>query len=138
VRADDITSGDLWSATREYLLIRMLRSAQPSPETMGNVVIDLPGSAYIQWTRVAYQASPIHVEVNEGTFTEPMPLGLVGLLTQFGWNAPDDQFRNPWLRSPDRPRPTDLEDMAGTVILTATVGLGLSLEEFSLAVAKHR
>jgi hypothetical protein len=34
---------------------------------------DLLSGGYVQWTRVEGRGTPVHVEINEGTFDTPMP-----------------------------------------------------------------
>lgn len=54
----------------------------------------------MQWTRVDEPGSDVHVEINEGgNYDDPMPDPIVRRLTALGWPAPDDPFRNCWLRA---------------------------------------
>ena len=38
-----------------------------------NRSFDLLSGGYVQWTRVEGRGTPVHVEINEGTFDTPMP-----------------------------------------------------------------
>ena len=63
------------------------------------VLLICRAGGYVQWTRVDEPGSDVHIEINEGEFADPMPATLVDLLVMIGWNAPDDDFRNCWLRA---------------------------------------
>lgn len=125
------------AAVRNLLLIRLTRSLEASP-SLGTGSLSLPGSAYIQWTQVDHETRVLHVEINEGTYENPMPQDLVDLLVPFGWHTPDEQFRNAWMRSADGPDPAELADIADTLIVTATVGFGLSPVQLGVLIMSHR
>ena len=120
-------------------LIACYRTTDEPWESNGSV--DLANGAYVQWTRVDDPGSDVHIEINEGSFADPIPAELVDLLVKLGWNAPDDHFRNCWLRAgpPEtgglRTDRHEFFGAADVVILGVTVALGVSLQELSVALA---
>lgn len=84
--------------------------------------VDLPDGGYLQWTRVAEAGTAIHLELADGSdYSEPMDPALVSLLTDFGWQAPNDQFRNAWLQVEPG---AELRSAAELVARTLVLGLG--------------
>ena len=82
-----------------------------------------PDGGYVQWTRVDELGSPLHLEVSDGgEYSRPLPQPLQALLIDLGWQAPDEQFRNAWLRAQTN---EELTDAARLVIRTLSAALGV-------------
>lgn len=111
-----------WLDVRRDLIERFLRCSSASGEPWeSNGSFDLPGAGYVQWTRVEDRGTPVHVEINEGTFAEPMPEELVDRLTMIGWNAPDEIFRNCWTRVEPHQGYEPFAAVADLVLLATTI-----------------
>jgi hypothetical protein len=119
-------SDPAWLRSRKALIQQFLAcvSAPGEPwESTGS--FDLPSGGYVQWTRVEGRGTPVHVEINEGTFDSPMRSELVDRLVMIGWRAPDETFRNCWLRVEPHRGDEPYACAADRVILAATVVFGL-------------
>ncbi len=123
-----------WPLVRSALIDRLLTALVPAADArgFGGGSIDLPGGGYVQWTRVAEEAS-VHVEFFEGGYDSPMSAHWVEALGRFGWNPLDDTFRNAWFRASDPEHRlhlgpgSTLFDPADRILATATVLAGASL-----------
>ena len=90
----------MWLDCRKRLINALAASWRTTDEpSASNGSFDLPADGYVQWTRFDEPGSDVHIEINEGDFADPMPTALVDLLVMIGWNAPDEDFRNCWLRA---------------------------------------
>ena len=78
-----------WPLVRSALIDRLLTALVPAADArgFGGGSIDLPGGGYVQWTRVAEEAS-VHVEFCEGGYDSPMSAHWVEALGRFGWIPP--------------------------------------------------
>lgn len=118
---------DSWDEARA-LGARLITSFEETLEHPGDPwdtgdSLDLPGDAFVQWTRVSDSGSPLHVEVTDGNdYYEPMPAEMRDLFVDLGWNPPDDAFRNAWMwaESPD-----ELRETARLVVRTLVSVFGL-------------
>lgn len=87
-----------------------------------------PRGGYVQWTRVDDLGSPLHLEVSDGgEYSEPLPHIVASQLVGLGWQAPDEQFRNAWLRAH-----TDKELADASRLVIRTLSAVLGVEPFDL------
>ena len=126
----------LWLEFRRRLLTALGRCWRTTGEPWeSSDSIDLPGGGYVQWTRVDDPGSDVHIEINEGNFADPMPAEFAQLLVILGWNAPDDDFRNCWLRAAPSERGMLRTEgrgffvAANLILLGVTIAMGVSLTE---------
>ena len=98
----------------------------------GGGSLNAPGGGYVQWTRVDEPGSPLHLEVSDGgEYSEPLPQTLTSLLIYLGWQAPDEQFRNAWLRAH-----TNQELHAAADLTISTLNAALGVERSNLNWAR--
>jgi hypothetical protein len=97
----------------------------------GGGSLNAPHGGYVQWTRMDEPGSPIHLEVSDGgEYSQPLPHDLRLQLVYLGWQAPDEDFRNAWLRAQTD---QELADAARLVVLALSAALGVELSHLNWA-----
>ncbi len=80
-------------------------------------VWSFPRGGFVRWVHNA----SLHLEAGDsGPADHPMPVTLLEVLVDLGWNPPDDSHRNCWLQ----PARDDLEPAADIAVLTPLAAFG--------------